>query len=116
MGNAASKKMFVCLLKTRADDRAYDEAHANAQRDHTRYMSELWRRGVFWAGGPLSGGKIALEIYSVDSLEQAMEAQRNAPHYKSGFLYEDEYFEWTPRHWPPALPNIDPSSGKLLDR
>lgn len=116
MGSDAPKKMFVCLLKTREDDRAYDEIHANGQKDHTRYMTELWSKGIFWAGGPLQGGKIALEVFRVNSLEEAMEAQRNAPHYKSGFLYEDEYFEWDPRHWPPGTPNIDPNSGKLVNR
>jgi uncharacterized protein YciI len=116
MENAAPRNLIVCLLKTRAGDASYREVHERAAEEHTRYMSSLWRRGIFWAGGPLANGAMALEIYSVDSVEDAMQAQRNAPHFKSGFLYEDKYFEWTPRHWPPQTPDLDAYSGKVSDR
>jgi uncharacterized protein YciI len=112
MKSIAPYKLVVCLLKTRAADEAFREVRAKAADEHARYMSALWRRQVFWAGGPLADGTTALEIYSVDSIEDAMQAQRNAPHYKSGFLYDDQYFEWTPRHWPPSGPELDPFTGK----
>ena len=67
-------------------------------------MANLWERNIFWAGGPLVDGKTAIEIYSVDSVEEAMKAQRNAPLYIKGYLYEDKYLEWQPKHWPPPNP------------
>ena len=96
MGRKAPNMMVVCLLKTRAGILEYEETHARDAQDNARYMSWLWRKGVYWAGGPVDGGRLALHIYSVDSVEKAKGAQRNAPDYKSGFLYDDEYFEWTP--------------------
>lgn len=115
MKNNGPKKLVVCLLKTRWGDPEYEEIHRNAIQDHARYMSDLWQKGIFWAGGPLGEGSTAMEIFAVDSIEEAMEAQQNAPQYLSGYLYADEYHEWNPRHWPPARADIDPASGKLLE-
>ena len=116
MSRAASKMMVVCLLQSRAADDAYREVRAKEAEEQARYMSWLWRKGIYWAGGPLDAGSMAMEIYTVDSMEEAVKAQRNAPHYRSGVLYDDQYFEWTPRHWPPARPDVNPSSGELLAR
>ena len=112
MDNSAPRRLIVCLLKTRCNEREYEDIHRGAIEDHARYMSDLWRKGIFWAGGPLDDGQTAMEIYAVDSVQEAMEAQQNAPQYINGYLYEDTYHEWNPRHWPPACPDIDPASGK----
>ncbi len=74
-------------------------------------MTDLWQRGIFWAGGPTLG-ETSIEIYAVDSIEEAIEAQRNAPLCRKGFLHDEEYLEWRPVHWPPPRQDIDPSSGK----
>jgi uncharacterized protein YciI len=116
MQQKVPQKLFICMLKTRFGEKSYESIHEAAQEEHTRYMSDLWQRGIFWAGGPGPGRTIAIEIYSVETVEEAMKAQRNAPHYRSGYIYEDQYLEWTPRHWPPLRPNIEPASGKPLDR
>jgi uncharacterized protein YciI len=107
-------RLFVCTLKTRCGEEAYEEIHKRAIPDHARYMSDLWRRGIFWAGGPIDDGATALEIYKADTLEEAMEAQRNAPQYLNGYLYDDQYSEWHLRHWPPARSDLDPATGKVV--
>ena len=115
MKKKTPQKLIVCLLKVRHGEEAQKEKHDSSIEEHPLYMSNLWQRGIFWAGGPSADGETALEIYSVDSIEEAMKAQRNAPNYVNGHLYDDKYFEWYPRHWPPPTPNIDPSSGKILE-
>jgi uncharacterized protein YciI len=101
-------KLFVCLLKS---EDGWDETLASVGKEHSRYMTDLWQRGIFWAGGP-TAEKISIEIYAVDSIEEAMKAQRNAPLYLKGYLHDDKYLEWCPSHWPPLHPDIDPNSGK----
>ncbi len=109
-------KLIVCILKARHGEKAFESIHDRFAEEHSRYMSDLWQKGIFWAGGPLADGKTALEIYAVGTIEEAKKAQRNAPHYISGYLYDDTYTEWTPRHLPPPTPGIDPASGKIPDR
>ena len=106
------KKLIVCLLKNKRGEEGWSEITAGVQKEHTKYMTDLWQKGIFWAGGPTKEN-ISIEIYAVDTVEEAMEAQRNAPLYKTGFQYEEEYLEWTPAHWPPLRPGLDPKSGKL---
>jgi len=89
-----------------------EDLYKGPEGEHARYMTDLWQRGIFWAGGPTADGKTGIEIYAVDTLEEAIKAQRNAPAYVHGYLYEDTYFEWHPRHWPPPCPDIYPSSGR----
>jgi uncharacterized protein YciI len=115
MKKKTPKNLFICLLKTRNGDASWEEISRNAQEEHTSYMTDLWQKGIFWAGGPSADRKTGIEIYSVDSLEEAMKAQRNAPKYIKGFLYEDKYLEWNPVHWPFPISGIDPSSGRRLD-
>jgi uncharacterized protein YciI len=118
MERVSPKILFVCLLKTRHGDAYYEEIKKSLgeSKEHARYMTDLWQRGIFWAGGPTADPKTSIEIYSVDSLEEAIEAQRNAPLYAKGYLYEDTYLEWHPAHWPPPTPGINPSTGKKLNR
>jgi uncharacterized protein YciI len=111
MMKKAPKKLFICHVKTNKEKK---EAIARVHEEHNRYMTDLWRRGIFWAGGP-TDAKYSIQIYAVDSLEEAMQAQRNAPYYRVGFEYGDEYVEWRPVHWPPLRPDIDPDSGKRTD-
>jgi uncharacterized protein YciI len=112
MKQKTPKKLFVCLLKTRHGEEGWGDVSKSVQVEHTHYMTDLWQRGIFWAGGPCAKGQPSIEIYSVDTVEEAMKAQRNAPLYLKGFLYGEEYLEWNPVHWPPPCPDIDPDSGK----
>jgi uncharacterized protein YciI len=116
MQQKTHKKLFVCLLKNRAGDAFYEDLKKGLKEsgEHARYMTDLWQRGIFWAGGPTADPKTSIEIYSVDSVEEAIEAQRHAPLYVKGYLYEDKYLEWHPAHWPPPTLDINPSSGKKL--
>lgn len=108
-------KLFLCMMKTKYAEKGGKELAESVYDEHTRYMSDLWEKGIFWAGGPTVDGDPAIEIYSVDSVEEAMKAQRNAPIYLNGYVYDDKYWEWHPMHWPPPTPNIDPSTGKKTD-
>jgi uncharacterized protein YciI len=112
MGEKTPTKLVVCELKTRYHQDGWRERAETVHEEHANYMADLWRRGVLWSGGPSLDEDTAMEIFSVDSVEEAMEAQRNAPIYTLGYLYDDEYWEWRPSHWPPACTDIDPNSGK----
>jgi uncharacterized protein YciI len=114
MKQKTPKKLFLCLLKTRHGEEGWEDIAKGIHKEHTSYMTDLWQKGIFWAGGPKADGKTGIEIYAVDSIEEAIKAQRNAPFYIKGFLYEDTYLEWHPVHWPPPCPDIDPSSGRRL--
>ncbi len=118
MKQKTPKKLFICILKNRRGDTYYEGIAKGIWEsgEHERYMTDLWQRGIFWAGGP-TDSTTSIEIYSVDSVEEAKKAQRNAPLYVKGVLYEDKYLEWHPMHWPPPPgPDINPSSGKRLDQ
>ena len=60
----------------------------------------LWQRGILWAGGPSSYPSAGIEIYSVDSIEEAIKAQRSAPLYVKGVIFDDTYYEWHPKLLP----------------
>jgi uncharacterized protein YciI len=89
-------KLFVCLVKERHDKAAEDIFRATSE-EHRRYMQDLWQRGILWAGGPSTCPTAGIEIYAVDSVEEAMKAQRNSPLYVKGALYDDFYYEWHPK-------------------
>ena len=114
MKKKAPDKLYVCLLKARQGEQGWDEIAASTHMEHARYMTDLWQKGIFWAGGPTTQG-ISIEIYAVDSVEEAIKVQRNAPLYRAGFLHDEEYLEWRPAHWPPLRPAVDPSTGRRTD-
>ena len=91
MKQKSPKKLFVCLLKNRHSVEDIKNGIIDI-RNQGRYMTDLWQKGIFWAGGP-AVGQTAIQIYSVDSLDDAVKAQRNAPMYIEGSLYEDKYLE-----------------------
>lgn len=113
MKQKSPQKLFVCLLKNSHGDEEIKKGIPDTSK-HGQYMTDLWQKGTFWAGGP-ADAQTAIQIYSVDSLDEAIKAQRNAPMYVNGILYEDKYLEWTPVHWPPPpAADIDPSTGKRI--
>ena len=97
---ADPEKLIVCLLKMRHDEVAEGIFQAVSE-EHGRHMIDLWEKGILWAGGPSADSSIGVEIYSVDTIEEAMKFQRNAPLYVKGVLYDDKYFEWQPKRLPP---------------
>lgn len=105
-------KLFVCLLKTGSPEELKRIAESIGD-GQSRYMTDLYKKGIFWAGGPTVGG-VSIEIYSVDTVEEAMKAQRNAPLYLRGYLHDEQYLEWHPNHWPTVHPEIDLATGKAI--
>ncbi len=105
MSEKTPEKLFVCLSKMRptlveALDRFYKEgvpvpADLQAIREqHLRYVYDISKRGIVWAGGPSADLSGSLNIYAVNSIEEAKKVQQNDPYYKSGLWYDDQYFEW----------------------
>ena len=115
MEKKAPNKLIICISKRRRIGKSNEAEHHATAGAHIQYMTDLWQKGIFWAGGPLADGKTAVEIFAVDTIEEAQKAFREAPHYITGYFYADKYMEWSPKHWPPPTPGIDPSSGKKLD-
>jgi len=93
------EKLFVCMVKERHDKAAQD-IFQSVSEEHRRYVTDLWQRGILWAGGPSTHPSAGIEIYAVDSIEEAIEAQRNAPLYVRGVIYDDTYYEWHPKLLP----------------
>lgn len=100
MKRANPKKLFVCLVKER-HDKVSEDIFKTTSEEHRLYMTDLWQRGILWAGGPLAYPTAGIEIYAVDTIEEAIKAQRKAPLYVKGALYDDTYFEWRPKLLPP---------------
>ena len=51
MEKKTPKKLIVCLLKVKHGDKAHNKKPDSALEEHSSYMSDLWQRGIFWAGG-----------------------------------------------------------------
>ena len=105
MERTTPEKLFVCEYKfapslAQALDRFYAEgipvpAEIQAIRvEHLRYMKELSETGVMWEGGPFADFTGGINIFAVDSLEEARKAQENEPYYINGLFYDAKYSEW----------------------
>jgi uncharacterized protein YciI len=105
MERTTPEKLFVCISKMRptlaeALDKFYTEgtpvpADLQAIREkHLHYVYDLGERGIVWLGGPSADLMTGLNIYAVDSVEEARKAQQNDPYYANELWYDDEYFEW----------------------
>ena len=99
MKKTKPEKLFVCLVKERHDKAAQEIFQATSE-EHRRYVMDLWERGILWAGGPSMYPSAGIEIYAVDSVEEAVKVQRNAPLYVKGIIYDDTYYEWHPKLLP----------------
>ncbi len=106
MESTTPEKLFVCLYKiapslTEAIGKFYTEgtplpAELQAVREnHLRYQYDMSIKDMMWAGGPAADPTRGLNIFAVDSLEEARKAQQNDPYSVHGLFYDDEYFEWT---------------------
>lgn len=100
------KKLFVCVDKTapsltEAASKLFTEGTPfpaelnNIRESHLRYVYDLGKNGIIWAGGPSADFTAGLSIFAVDSLEEAKKAQQHDPFYAHGLHYDDKYFEWT---------------------
>jgi uncharacterized protein YciI len=97
-------KLFVSICKIK---RSYDEAVKKADKEnvplpleqqsiregHAQYTRELIERNVLWMGGP-SPDLVSMNIFAVDSAEEAKKIQQGDPLFISGIFYDPLYFEW----------------------
>ncbi len=104
------ERMFVCVNRhsdsyTQSMGGTYNKGQSPASdvsaiRDrHLPYRYALAEKGITWAAGALSGEgaegyPFALCLYSVNSLEEAKQAQENDPYTIAGMSVPVEYFEW----------------------
>jgi uncharacterized protein YciI len=106
MERATPGKLFVCEYKfapslRQALGRFYADgipvpADIQAIREpHLRYVYDLAAKGILWAGGPFSDWTGGINVYAVDSLEEAKKAQENEPYHANGLFYDAKYAEWT---------------------
>jgi uncharacterized protein YciI len=105
MERPKAEKLFICEYKfapsvAQAVGRFYAEgipvpAEIQAIREpHLRYVHDLGKRGILWAGGPFADWTGGINIYAVDSLEEAKKAQENEPYHANGLSYDAKYSEW----------------------
>jgi uncharacterized protein YciI len=105
MEGATPEKLFVCIFKIKSSlterlDKFYAEGvplPADLQSIrlmHLQYVYDISKRGILWLGGPTAEWTASINIFAVDSLEQARGAQQNDPYYVHGLFYDDIYFEW----------------------
>lgn len=105
MERPRAEKLFVCQYRfvpavAQAVGRFYAEGipiptEINAFREsHLRYVHDLEERGILWAGGPFADWTGGINIYAVDSLEEARKTQENEPYHANGLSYDARYFEW----------------------
>ena len=105
MEQVMPEKLFVCtvqinpslmegLRKFYAEGTAMPEELKAIRRNHLQYMYDISEKGILWLGGPSADQSAAFNVFAVDSLEEAKEAQQNDPYYAHGLFYDDKYFEW----------------------
>jgi uncharacterized protein YciI len=63
------------------------------RESHLRYIYDL-AKNILWAGGPFADWTGGINIFAVDSLEEAKKAQENEPYYANGLMYDAKYSEW----------------------
>lgn len=64
-------------------------------REHFLYQfGYLCKEGLIWAGGPLDDYDACLQIFSVNSIEEAKRAVQEDPFYINGIFYDNEFYEW----------------------
>lgn len=85
------EKLFVCLSKLAS----FPKGAGAILREHFRYQYDyLAERGITWAGGVLGNFEGSLQIYTVNSVEDARKAVQNDPFSVNGIFYDNEYFQW----------------------
>jgi uncharacterized protein YciI len=99
------KKLFACICKYDAEVRPKLVAlfergeplppDLTAIREkHVFHQHAVAKMGVIWASGPAVDFSVALQIYSLDSLEEAKRLVHEDEYYKAGVWHSDEWFEW----------------------
>jgi len=105
MERATPEKLFVCEYKVaprlaQALAKFYEEgipvpAEVQAIREpHLRYVHDLAKKGMLWAGGVFADWTGGINIFAAGSVEEAKKAQENEPYYAQGLMYDAKYFEW----------------------
>jgi hypothetical protein len=104
MATTTPEKLFVCVFKVKQSyaesiDKLYEEKvpmqpEIQAIREgHTEYTRGLIEKGILWMGGH-SPNFVGMNIFAVDSLEEAKKIQENDPCYKNGLFYDAMCFEY----------------------
>ena len=105
MEEKAPEKLFICITKM---NQKHAEMFTNyfdkgipipaelkdARRKHVLYYEDLVKRGIVWLAGSWTDHTGGMQIFAVNSLEEAKKAQRNDPFFISGTMYDDTYHEW----------------------
>ena len=117
-------KLFVCICQhspylVESSNNYYGEgvpvpAELQAIRqEHIRYMYDISKSGILWLGGPSADYTHTINVFAVDSLEKAREAQQNDPYYVQGLIHNDRYLEWV-IHMP--LGKASPADREKIER
>jgi uncharacterized protein YciI len=99
------KKLFVCICKTNQQPAEIFSKYFNegvpipselqeTRSKHVRYYEDLASKGILWLAGSWADHTGGMQIFAVDSLEEAQQIQRNDPFFVNGTMYDDEYYEW----------------------
>ena len=105
MEETTPEKLFICITKM---NQKHAEMFANyfdkgipipvelqdARRKHGLYYEHLVKKGIVWLAGSWTDHTGGMQIFAVNSLEEAKKAQRNDPFFISGTMYDDTYHEW----------------------
>jgi uncharacterized protein YciI len=105
MEESVPEKLFVCINKMNLDHakmfaRYFDEGiplpveMLESRRKHVQYYEDLAKKGTVWLAGSWGDHTGGMQIFAVDSLEEAQKVQRNDPFFISGTMYDDTYYEW----------------------
>ena len=105
MAGKTPEKLFVCIFRVKAYYyKNVDRLNAKGiplppklkaiRERRVQFTGELMEKGVLWMGGPAVDAPLSMNIFAVDSIEEAIKLQRNDPCFAEGLFYNDKYFEW----------------------
>jgi uncharacterized protein YciI len=105
MEEKAPEKLFICVTKMNQKHAEIFADYFNkgipipaklqeARRKHVLYYEDLVKRGIVWLAGSWTDHTGGMQIFAVNSLEEAKKAQRNDPFFINGTMYDDTYHEW----------------------
>jgi hypothetical protein len=98
-------KLIVCIFKVKSYysknvDRLMKEykplpPKLKAIRDkRVEFTRDVMGKKVLWMGGPAIGLPLSINVFAVDSIEEARKIQQKDPCFACGLFYDDKYFEW----------------------
>jgi hypothetical protein len=102
---AVPKKLIVCIFKVKS---YYSKNVARLMNEYkplppklkairdkrVEYTRDVMSKKVLWMGGPAIELPLSINVFTVDSVEEARKIQRKDPCFACGLFYDDKYFEW----------------------